>query len=133
MQKMTIGQVAKLSEVSVETIRFYEKEGLLAVPQRNSSGYRQYTHETVKRIVFIQNAKQVGFTLKEIAGLLLLQENPNASCGDVLQKASLKLQQIEAKITELTRVKNALQQLTNDCMDNKTLAECPVLDALNCD
>jgi len=133
MQKMTIGQVAKLSGVSVETIRFYEKEGLIAVPPRNSSGYRQYSYETVKRIVFIQNAKQIGFTLKDIGELLVLQENPDASCRDVLQKASEKLQQIDTKITELTRVKNILQKLTNDCMENKTLAECPVLDALNCD
>lgn len=133
MQKMTIGQIAKLSGVSVETIRYYEKEGLIAKPQRNTSGYRQYSYETVKRIVFIQKAKFIGFTLKEIVELLLLQENPDASCQDVLQKATEKLQQIESKITELTRIKMALQNLTQDCVEDKSLAQCPILEALNSD
>jgi len=133
MQRMTIGQVAKQSGVSVETIRYYEKEGLIAEPQRSPSGYRQYPQETVKRILFIQKAKEIGFTLKEIYDLLLLQDKPNASCGDILEKATQKLQQIEAKIQELNRIKAALEKLTRDCMEDKKLAECPVMDALNFD
>ncbi|WP_455208517.1 heavy metal-responsive transcriptional regulator [Kaarinaea lacus] len=130
MIPMTIGQVAKQTGVSVETIRFYEKEGLIDEPERNPSGYRQYPAETIKRVLFIQRAKEVGFTLKEIHDLLSLQEKPEACCGDILSKAERKVAQIEAKINELQRMKNALQQLTTQCASDSGLDDCPILDAL---
>ena len=129
---MTIGQVARQTGVSVETIRYYEKEGLIDEPERNPSGYRQYPVETVKRVLFIQRAKAIGFTLKEIYDLLSLQEKPEACCGDVLSKAETKMAEIEAKINELQRMKNALQKLTSDCVSvsSNDLDNCPILDAL---
>jgi MerR family mercuric resistance operon transcriptional regulator len=130
MIQMTIGQVAKQTGVSVETIRFYEKEGLINKPERSPSGYRQYPAETIKRVLFIQKAKEIGFTLKEIQDLLLIQEKPEACCGDILNKAQSKVAQIEAKINELQRMKDALQKLTTQCASNSSLDNCPILDAL---
>jgi len=130
MIQMTIGQVARQTGVSVETIRYYEKEGLIDEPERNPSGYRQYPAETIKRVLFIQRAKAIGFTLKEIYDLLSLQERPEACCGDVVNKAESKLAEIEAKISELQRMKNALHKLTTDCVSESSLENCPILDAL---
>jgi MerR family copper efflux transcriptional regulator len=127
---MTIGQVARQTGVSVETIRYYEKEGLVDEPERNPSGYRQYPAETIKRILFIQRAKAIGFTLKEIHDLLSIQEKPEACCGDVLSRAESKMAEIEAKINELQRMKNALQVLTTECVSDNGLDNCPILDAL---
>lgn len=127
---MTIGQVARQTGVSVETIRYYEKEGLVDEPERNPSGYRQYPAETIKRILFIQRAKAIGFTLREIHDLLSIQEKPEACCGDVLSRAESKMAEIEAKINELQRMKNALQMLTTECVSDNGLDNCPILDAL---
>ncbi len=130
MIQMTIGQVARQTGVSVETIRYYEKEGLVDEPERNPSGYRQYPAETIKRILFIQRAKAIGFTLREIHDLLSIQEKPEACCGDVLSRAESKMAEIEAKINELQRMKNALQMLTTECVSDNGLDNCPILDAL---
>lgn len=127
---MTIGQVARQTGVSVETIRYYEKEGLVDEPERNPSGYRQYPAETIKRILFIQRAKAIGFTLREIHDLLSIQEKPEACCGDLLSRAESKMAEIEAKINELQRMKNALQMLTTECVSDNGLDNCPILDAL---
>lgn len=133
MIPMTIGQVAKETGVRVETIRFYEKEGLINEPERNPSGYRQYPAETVQRVLFIQRAKAIGFTLKEISDLLSIQTKPDACCGDVLDKAATKVEQIEAKISELQRMKDTLQKLTKQCVSHNDLDDCPILDALYTD
>ncbi len=130
MIPMTIGQVAKETGVRVETIRFYEKEGLIEEPERNPSGYRQYPAEIVQRVIFIQRAKAIGFTLKEINDLLTLQGKPDACCGDILDKAAIKVRQIESKINELQRMKDTLQKLTNECSSQSELDDCPILDAL---
>ena len=130
MIRMTIGQVAKLTGVSIETIRYYEKEGLITEPERSPSGYRQYPEETIKRVLFIQRAKEVGFTLKEINDLLTLQNEPRACCGDFLSRATMKLKQIDEQIRELQRMKNALQGLTRECVSDSGLDDCPILDAL---
>jgi len=130
MIRMTIGQVARKTGVSVETIRYYEKEGLLTEPERSPSGYRQYPAESIKRVLFIQRAKEVGFTLKEINDLLSLQSRPEACCGDILDRATMKVEQIDAKIHELQRMKHALQELTIECVSDNGLDDCPILDAL---
>ena len=133
MIPMTIGQVAKETGVRVETIRFYEKEGLINEPERSPSGYRQYPAEIVQRVLFIQRAKAIGFTLKEVNDLLSIQTKPNARCGDVLDKAATKVEQIEAKINELQRMKHTLQELTEQCASHNPLDNCPILDALYAD
>ena len=127
---MTIGQLAERSGVGVETVRFYERRGLLTRPPRPGSGFRAYPAEAVARIVFIRRAKELGFSLKEIKQLLALRVRSPASCGRVKQRAEAKLADIEAKLIDLRRIKKTLSKLVTDCEQREPTAECPVLDAL---
>lgn len=130
MALLTIGQVAKTTGVTVETIRFYEKQGLIGEPQRSAAGYRQYLPAAIKRVHFIQRAKEVGFTLKDIKELLSLRTQPGVSCADIKRRAVVKMLDIEQKISELQRMQAALAQLTQRCNSEAELGECPILDAL---
>src|SRR5437899_6524201 len=112
---MTIGQVARRAGVGVETVRFYERKGLLAEPARKASGYRQYEEGEVARLRFIRRAKELGFTLKEIADLLALRLGPDNTCAAVRQRAQAKLADIEARILDLQRIRQALIGLTASC------------------
>lgn len=112
MKYLTIGKVAKQAGIGVETIRFYERQGLLEEPPRNESGYRQYGPETVEKLEFIKRAKELGFSLKEIGELFDLLHDQHATCGDVKGQAESKLRAIEEKIKDLTKMQTALAQLT---------------------
>ena len=109
---MTIGQVANLSGVGVETIRFYEREGLLNKPKRKESGYRLFEAEVVSRITFIKRAKQLGFSLKEIRELFSLRVDSRASAAEVKKRVDSKIEQIDRRIYDLKKVRNALAQLS---------------------
>ena len=100
MRTMSIGQLAKDVGVGVETVRFYERKGLLDVPARKDSGYRQYDDEAVERLRFIRKAQQVGFTLKEIQDLLALRDDPDARRADVRERAAGKIADIDAKVRD---------------------------------
>ena len=115
VNSLTIGQLARRADVGVETVRFYEREGLLEEPARRPSGYRQYDEGVVDRLRFIRRAKQLGFTLKEIRELLSLRIDPATTCGDVKSRAEAKLDDIAAKIRSLQRMKRALVKLTKAC------------------
>ncbi|MBW7997265.1 MAG: MerR family DNA-binding protein [Candidatus Glassbacteria bacterium] len=130
MESLQIGKVARLSDVGVETIRFYEREGLIAEPPRKESGYRQYPKETVSRIRFIKRAKKLGFSLKEIRELLSLRKDPDATCEDILERAKAKVTNIEEKILALQRMKKALGKLMAACSEAGSVTECPILEAL---
>lgn len=127
---LTIGKVARLAGVGVETIRFYEREKLIENPPRNASGYRQYPPETVARVLFTRRAKDLGFTLKEIKELLSLRVDPGTDCRAVKTRAQSKLANIETKIAELEKMKNALETLTSACQEDLAATECPILDYL---
>lgn len=127
---LTIGKVAKMADVGVETIRFYELEGLLEEPPRRASGFRQYPPDTVDRVRFIKRAKGLGFSLKEIRELLALSLVPGATCGQVRKRAEAKLDNIEGKIRALQHMKRALKKLTDACGGKGSVRECPILDAL---
>lgn len=129
--RLTIGQVAKESGVNVETVRFYERRGLVAQPSRAGGGFRKYPREVVRRIRFIQSGKALGFTLKELEELLALRVNRSARCEDVRRRAEEKLQAIDAKLRELERMKLALEGLTAACRRKRTTSVCPILDALD--
>ena len=133
MKALTIGQIAKLARVGVETIRFYERQGLLIQPERKESGYRQFSEDAVARLRFIKRAKELGFSLKEVRELLEIQENPDASRAEVKRHAEVKLDDIEAKIRDLQRMKKALKKVTDTCSGHGPLHGCPILDALNFD
>jgi Hg(II)-responsive transcriptional regulator len=131
MKPLTIGQVAHRSGVGIETVRFYEREGLLAKPARTLSGYRQFDEEVIERLEFIQRSKELGFTLNEIKELLSLRVDPATSCEDVKARAEVKISDIEDKIRTLQRMKKALVRLTQECCENGGGSECPILDALD--
>ena len=111
MTSLRIGEVAKQAGVGVETVRFYEREGLLDEPDRRASGYRQYDEEAVAVLRFIRRAKELGFTLKEIKSLLNLRLDASATRADVREQAREKVADIEAKIADLQRMKESLLRL----------------------
>ncbi|MBI3185134.1 MAG: MerR family DNA-binding protein [Myxococcales bacterium] len=130
-QSLTIGSVAKAAEVGVETIRFYEREGLIAEPPRRASGYRQYPPQTVRRVRFIRRAKDLGFTLKEVGELLSLRVDPSTACPDVREMTRAKIQHIEQRIAELSRMREVLERLARACRGRGPTSECPILDLLD--
>ena len=131
MKPLTIGQVARRAEVGVETVRFYERQGLLEEPARRESGYRQYPEDVVARLRFIRRAKELGFSLKEIKELLALRVDPTTTCAQVRSKAAAKLADVEQKIEALRRIRKALVKLTAVCRGRGPTSECPILDALD--
>lgn len=132
MKPLTIGQVAKRAGVGVETIRFYEREGLIDEPGRKpSSRYRQYEPDAVRRIRFIRHAKDLGFTLKEIQELLELRVNRDSTCADVRRQTKDKIADIEARIASLERMKVALDRLARKCRGRGPTTECPILEELD--
>lgn len=131
METLTIGQVAKQTGVKIETIRFYEREALIAQPLRNTSGYRQYSADDVRRIRFIKRAKELGFTLKEIAELLSLKADPKSSCADIKVRAAGKIKDLEERLSTLQNMKSILIQLVLTCNGKGTTKDCPILDALD--
>ena len=130
MSTLTIGAVAKAAGVGVETIRFYEREGLITEPQRRPSGYREYSMDAVRRIRFIRSAKDLGFTLKEIGELLSLRVDPSTSCAEVRSLARTKITDVEQRIATLERIKAALVELAHACRGRGPTSECPILDAI---
>ena len=126
----TIGQVASLSGVGVETVRFYERKGLIPQPPRPESGFRRYTEDAVIRIRFIQRSKSLGFSLKEIKELLSLRVDSASSCGEVKKRAKEKIADVERKIHTLREMKLALDKLTAACRGRGPIGECPILKAL---
>ena len=127
---LTIGQVARKAGVGLETVRFYERKGLIEEPPRGESGYRQYPELAVDRIRFIRRAKELGFSLKEISELLYLRVNPTATSADVRRQAEAKIADIEEKMRDLNRMKTALETLTAACCGQGPTSECPILKAL---
>lgn len=130
---LTIGKLANAAGVGVETIRFYEREGLLPKPPRKRSGYRQYPPDAVARVMFIRRAKELGFTLKEITELLELRVDPDKSCADVRALAKAKIVNVEQKMADLARIKGALEKLAKACRGKGPTGECPILDAIEKD
>jgi len=131
MKPLTIGQLAKKAQVNVETVRYYERRGLLPEPPRKESGYRQYSENDVSRLLFIKRAQTLGFTLKEILELLNLRVDPDTTCGDVKRRAEAKIGDIEQKILALQKMKKALAKLASTCRGRGPTRECPILEMLS--
>ena len=131
MTTLTIGKVAKAAGLGVETVRFYERQGLIAEPARSESGYRQYRPEAIRRLRFIVRAKALGFTLQEIGDLLDLRAMPESGCADVQARAEAKIADIEERIAQLDAMKRALGELVVQGRGEGPLSDCPILDALD--
>jgi MerR family copper efflux transcriptional regulator len=125
---LTIGQVAKLAGVGIETIRFYEREGIIGKPHRRESGYREFSPNVVSELRFIKRAQELGFSLKEIAELLVIRVDPTENCSPVKRKAEAKISEIRQKIGDLKRMQRVLEKVTRACIASKPITECPILD-----
>lgn len=134
MRALTIGGLARRAGVGVETVRFYEREGLLERPVRKQSGYRQFTEDVVVRLRFIRRAKELGFSLKEIKELLALRMEDGTTCAQVKERATQKIAEVEEKIQSLRRMKAALVKVTRQCSGCGPATDCPILEAFDkCD
>lgn len=130
---LTIGTLAKESGVNLETVRFYERRGLLPRPPRSQAGYRLYPPEATRRLRFIKRAQELGFSLNEIGELLSLRVSPRATSADVKKRTEAKISDIEAKIRTLESIKSTLRRLTKQCPGCSPLSECPILESLDGD
>ncbi len=127
---LTIGKLASRGGVNVQTIRYYERSGLLPEPVRAASGYRLYADDTVRRLSFIKQAQLLGFSLSEVQELLALRMQPGITCADIRQRARRKIVAVDSKIDDLRRIKDALTRLAAACRGNGPTSDCPILEAL---
>jgi MerR family transcriptional regulator, copper efflux regulator len=127
---LTVGKLARAARVGVETIRFYERRGLVEPATRLPSGYRIYSETAVSRIGFIRKAQRLGFTLNEIGELMDLEADAKANCGVVRTRALDKIAAVEQKISDLVRMKEALEGLARSCDGNRLMKDCPLMDCL---
>ncbi len=128
---LRVGQVARRSGVNLQTLRYYERRGLLPAPPRTEAGYRAYPPQAVDRVRLIKRAQSLGFTLQEIGDLLELRAAPGTCCADVRRRAETKLQIIEEKIRSLEAMRRALGRLIAECSGQRApVSECPILEAL---
>lgn len=130
---LPIGAVAKRAAVAIDTIRYYEREGLLPRPRRRASGYREYDETAVQRLRFIRHAKQLGFTLDEVRELLELSNDHERGVRGVKLRAETKLEEIEQRIAEMQRIRRGLKKMIEECPGYGAPGACPILGALNHD
>ena len=127
MKDLTIGTVARQAGVNVETVRYYERQGLIAPPGRRPNGYRAFGDDAVTRIRFIRSAQRLGFTLQEVAELLALRAEPAESCDSVRARAESKVEDIDARISDLQRMRAGLRTLVRQCEAGRPVEECPII------
>lgn len=128
---MKIGELAQQTGVAIDTVRYYERQGLLPAPARRPSGYRSYQSADVGRLRFVRRAKALGFTLEEIRELLELSGHREDDMGSLKAAAEHKLADVEAKLSELTRIRDGLRTLVEACPGHGALEACPILHALD--
>lgn len=132
MELLTIGRLAKRVEVNPETLRYYEREGLLAAEKRLASGYRIFSEASADRVQFIKRAQGLGFSLREIKELLSLRlERTGKECARVKRLAAEKILEVDRKIEALGGMREILNQLEKQCPGNGPLSECPIIDSLS--
>lgn len=128
---MKIGELAQRAGVNIQTVRYYERRGLLPEPQRRPSGYREYGPDALDRLRFIKRAQELGFTLAEIGELLALRLDPTTPAAAVKARAEAKIADIDRKLHDLERIKHALVHLAGRCHGGRgPVGDCPLLDAL---
>ncbi|MCA1600069.1 MAG: heavy metal-responsive transcriptional regulator [Acidobacteria bacterium] len=131
MERLNIGELAKRGRVNLETVRYYEREGLLPKPPRSPAGYRVFPPDAVRRIRFIKRSQELGFSLKEIKELLALRVAPHTTSADVRKRAEAKIEDIEEKVKSLRAMKKALARLTATCGGKGSASDCPILESLD--
>lgn len=127
--KPTIGYVAKVTGCNIETIRYYERIGLLPKPPRSDGGYRMYSAEDIKRLNFIRRSRNLGFHLNEVRDLLSLVDTNTYTCAEVKDITMNHLAETEQKIADLTKLRKVLKDMASQCEGEK-IPECPIIDVL---
>ena len=127
---LTIGAFAKAAEVNVETIRFYQRKGLLLEPDRPPGSIRRYGQADVARVRFVKSAQRLGFTLDEVGQLLKLEDG--AHCTEAAELAALRLADVRARLADLARMETALSRLVCECNSQQSNVACPLISALHC-
>jgi len=128
-ERLTIGKVAEQTGCHIETIRYYEKEGLLPSPERSQAGHRLFTSQLIERLVFIRRSRELGFSMLEIRGLLAVVDGEQVSCEQVKHLADTHLTDIHEKISDLRRMEKTLKALSDQCSGDD-VPECPIIEAL---
>ena len=131
VRPLTIGRLANVTGINLETVRYYERRGLLPKPPRTASGYRMFPPEARQRIRFIKRAQDLGFSLQEIRELLALRVSPRTSTTEIRRRAEAKIVDIEGKIKTLNSMRKALLKLTQSCPGCIPVSECPILESLD--
>jgi DNA-binding transcriptional MerR regulator len=127
---LKIGDVARLAELSIDAVRFYEREGLLGRVRRTPAGQRHYDGEAVRRLAFVRRSTALGFSLAEVKGLLTLRVSARTPCERVRERALAKLADIDQRIAELQAMRDALARLAHNCDEPSAAGNCPFLDEL---
>src|SRR3989449_10809256 len=130
-EHISTSELAKRGGVNLETIRYYERQGLLTKPPRSAGGYRLFSPDSVRRVRFIKRAQELGFSLKEIKELLALRIAPGSTRADVRKRAEAKIADIEEKVQHLLAMKKALVRLSETCCGSGPASECPILESLS--
>jgi MerR family mercuric resistance operon transcriptional regulator len=130
MDGLTIGGLARESGVGVETIRFYERRGLIEQPERPRSGYRKYSPETIARVKFIRNAKELGFSLREISELLVLEADTEEGREEARARTEEKIVEIDGRIASLQGLRRHLEELVETCRSGRRKCRCPIMDTM---
>ncbi|MDQ0163447.1 MULTISPECIES: Hg(II)-responsive transcriptional regulator [Bacillales] len=125
-----ISEVAEKCNINKETIRYYERKGLIPKPTRTDTGYRMYTEETVRRIKFIKRMQELGFTLAEIYKLLGIVDKDSDRCTDMYHFVVQKIEEVQSKIQDLIRIEKMLHQLKECCPNKENLYNCPIIEVL---
>ena len=129
IDKVTIGGLSKQTRCNIETIRYYERIGLLPKPPRTEGGHRLYNNEHIKRLTFARRSRELGFTLDEVKELLNLVDGGDYTCGEVLTLTAQHLNEVRQKIKDLRRLEKTLKTIVADCQGGE-VPECPIVDAL---
>lgn len=132
MTGLTIGEVAKKAQVHIETLRYYERRGLVPRPPRSVSNYRLYPEEAVRRVRFVKRGQELGFSLREIKELLSLRAASGTKCAEVRERAMAKIRDLEAKIESLKAMRKALSKLVAECRsEGPASMGCSILECLD--
>jgi Hg(II)-responsive transcriptional regulator len=130
MNALNRSQLAEAAQVNIETLRYYERRGLIPAPPRSAANYRRYPHRTVERVRFVKHAQDLGFSLDEIKELLSLRATNGARSGEVKRRAEQKIAEVTERIRALERIRAALQHLVSQCSGDGAIEDCTILHAI---
>ncbi len=130
MREIKIGELSRLSDVNIETIRYFEKIGIMPIPHRNSSGYRVYSTPHVGRLLFVRRSRELGFSQPEVRKLLTLVDEHSYTCAEVRDMTASQLAAVRGKIRDLQKLEQALADMVSEC-DGGDVPQCPIVDILS--